>query len=95
MAREPRPHDLLTWYIDAGADEAIGDRPKNRFTETEDKKPAAARAAPMPPPAAGAFDIAAACRTFDELVAAIEAFDGCAPKDTATNHVIYDGNTKA
>ncbi len=103
MAREPRPHDLLTWYIDAGADEAIGDRPRNRFTETERERPPAptpetpppARAAPMPPPAAGAFDIAAACQTFDELVAAIEAFDGCALKDTATNTVIYDGNPKA
>ncbi len=102
MAREPRPHDLLTWYIDAGADEAIGDQPKDRFTEPEGKTPPApqakappARAASMPPAAAGAFEIAAGCQTLDELVTAIEAFDGCALKDTATNTVIYDGNPNA
>ncbi len=39
MARKPRPLDLLDWYIEAGADEAIGEAPRNRFEEPEPKRP--------------------------------------------------------
>ena len=55
----------------------------------------AARKTPLTPIAAGAAEIAAACRTLDELVEAINAFDGCALKETAANTVIRDGNPKA
>ncbi len=108
MARKPRPLDLLEWYIESGADEAIGEAPRNRFEDSAAEErapppapPAAApalppkRAAAMPPAARSALEIAASCGTIDELVAAIRAFDGCALKETATNTVIYDGNPGA
>jgi DNA polymerase len=112
MLGEQRPLDLLSWQIESGADEAIGDEPKNRFVETApdtalpQPPPARAVAAASPPtvatpralaiPAArSAQEIAAACATVDELVAAINAFDGCALKETATNTVVYDGSTEA
>jgi uracil-DNA glycosylase family 4 len=40
----------------------------------------------------GARRLAEAARTIDELRAAVEAFDGCALKKTATNTVFGDGN---
>ena len=108
MARKPRPLDLLEWYIESGADEAIGEAPRNRFEDSAEEErapppapPAAApapppkRAAAIPPAARSALEIAASCGTIDELVAAIRAFDGCALKETATNTVIYDGNPEA
>ena len=110
MAPEMRPLDLLDWYIEAGADEAIGETPRNRFDEAAVKKrptpappppPAvppravSPRAAALAPAAGTAREIASACRTIEELVAAIRAFDGCALKETATNTVIYDGNPAA
>ena len=120
MASEAQPLELLKWYVEAGADEAIGDAPVDRFDESR-----AAEAKPAPPPVetkaietkavetkaapargraaapAAANTVhdaahqAAACQTLDELVAAIQAFDGCALKETATNTVIHDGNPKA
>ena len=63
-----------------------------------------APAEPAPPPAPllapgdaswSAHEIAAACTTLDQLVAAVRAFDGCALKRTATNTVIGDGNPAA
>ena len=65
---------------------------------------AAAPQEPAPPPAPllspgdatwSAHEIAAACTTLDQLVAAVRAFDGCALKRTATNTVIGDGNPAA
>src|ERR1700761_6383240 len=38
---------LLAWYVAAGADEAIGDEPVDRFAEAE-RRQAAARAAAVP-----------------------------------------------
>ncbi len=121
MTREARPLELLKWYVEAGADEAIGDAPVDRFAESRAPEPRApeprapeppvetkaveTKAAPAgvrtaAPPAANAVhgtahEVAAACQTLDELVAAIQAFDGCALKETATNTVIHDGNPKA
>ncbi len=42
--------------------------------------------------AASARDIAAACKTLEELRAAIAAFEGCPLKKTAMNTVFADGN---
>ena len=65
---------------------------------------AAAPQEPAPPPAPlltpgdatwSAHEIAAACTSLDQLVAAVRAFDGCALKRTATNTVIGDGNPAA
>ena len=57
----------------------------------------AAPPAPLPPGDAtwSAQEIAAACTSLDQLVAAVRAFDGCALKRTATNTVIGDGNPAA
>ncbi len=113
MTREAQPLELLKWFVEAGADEAIGDAPVDRFAQSRTLEPRAPvsrapepKPAPSPvetmaaPPAAptvqgDAHQAAAACQTLDELVAAIQAFDGCALKETATNTVIHDGNPKA
>ena len=42
-----------------------------------------------------AQEIANACTSLDQLVAAVRAFEGCALKRTATNTVIGDGNSQA
>ena len=106
MTGAPHRSALLKWYIEAGADEAIGDSPRDRFAQppTPASKPEPppprpairpARKAPPSPIAASAAEIAAACRTLDELDDAIRAFEGCALKDTAANTVIRDGNPEA
>lgn len=45
--------------------------------------------------AEGARAIAAACKTLDELRAALESFEGCPLRYTAKNLVFADGNPKA
>lgn len=113
MADTPTPIELLKLYVDAGADEAIGEAPHDRFAEAvappppapapapaPDIKPAApspatAKRSPAPPAAGNAQEIAQACTSLDALYAAIEAFDGCSLKETATNTVIRDGNPEA
>ena len=70
---------------------------------TASPPPAAAPAPPLPaasllPPGDATWsaqEIAAACTSLDQLVAAVRAFDGCALKRTATNTVIGDGNPEA
>jgi uracil-DNA glycosylase len=49
----------------------------------------------VPMRAGGASEIAARCKTLDELKAAVEAFDGCALKVTAKNTVFADGHPDA
>ena len=62
--------------------------------------PAPVRRAPPPLSSsdaalASARDMARAANSLDELRAALEAFEGCALKHTATNLVFADGNPKA
>lgn len=106
MADNPSPIELLKFYVDAGADEAIGEAPHDRFAKTvapapapETKPPApppvAVKRSPAPPAAGNAHDIAQTCASLDVLYAAIGAFDGCALKETASNTVIHDGNPAA
>lgn len=68
--------------------------------------PGAASASPSPPPSLPApptreravhtaADLAGRAHTLEELRAALEAFDGCALKHTATNLVFADGNAEA
>jgi uracil-DNA glycosylase len=112
----------LRWLIEAGADEAIGDVPVNRFAAAKPAAvaPAERRTAPAAPAAAAsrppvrpvesvpspavsrgassieaAREIAERCQTLDELREALDAFDGCALKSTATNLVFSDGNPDA
>lgn len=117
--------DALKWQIEAGADEAIAERPMNRLAPPapaaargglaeaasaparprSPEGPAPARPAAAPRPAAPlasanetqseAQRIAAAATTIEEIRAALESFDGCPLKATATNLCLYDGNPAA
>ena len=95
------PLSTLTWLIEAGADETMGEMPVNRLVArapiaAPTAKPAVARAAPVAAPAGdeigSAMEIAARCNSLPELKAALEAFEGCALKRQATNTVFADGN---
>ncbi len=95
----------LAWQVEAGADEAIGDAPVNRYElAAEAPKPVAARPAANPvaaEPMAGADPVATAraaaaqAQTLDDLRAAIAGFDLCELKKGARNTVFADGNPKA
>lgn len=92
--------DALAWLVEAGADEAIEDVPVNRFeAKTPADKPAKATPTPISAAQSGdaaeAADIANRCQSLDELRKALEDFDGCGLKKTATNLVFSDGNPKA
>ncbi len=104
---------LLEFYLEAGVDETIGERPVDRYQARPSPPPAvvAAPAAPsaaLPSPAAvpppppggdtavkGAYALAKAAGSVDELRRALETFDGCPLKKTATNLVFGDGNPQA
>ncbi len=90
----------LAWEVEAGADEAIGDSPVNRYDlKVEAPRPVAATA--PAPQAVGADPVtvaeaaAAGARTLDGLRDAIAAFDLCDLKKGARNTVFSDGNPKA
>ncbi len=128
---EPAPLAALAWLVEAGADEAIGDAPVNRFVERKldppleggSKNSSAAKnssgrgdglrndPSPKTPSAsstlpqgegkknaiegdgiATAQSLAGAANSLAALKAALESFDGCALKRTATNTVFADGN---
>lgn len=108
---EPDLHRMaavLRWYADHGVDEAIGDEPINRFESIDNESATAGTVAspkpaespsPPPPPAtqavAGAREHAQSATTIELLQKAIESFDGCALKRTATTTCVYDGNPAA
>jgi len=94
----------LNWLVEAGADEAIGDAPVNRLAAkapiqlgaSNVPRAAVPARAPAPPEPAGdtigsAIAAAASANSLAELQAALEAFDGCGLKRTATNTVFADG----
>jgi uracil-DNA glycosylase len=93
----------LNWLVEAGADEALAEQPVNRLVAKTAAPPSPAptlRSAPARAPAplsldgdtiGGAMAAAAAATSLAELQAALEAFDGCALKRTATNTVFADG----
>lgn len=92
----------LAWQVELGADEAIGDVPVDRMAVAAAQKPVEPATAPAPDhgdpadqAARGAREIAAACKSLDELQAAVEAFDGCALKRGAKNTVFSDGSAAA
>ncbi len=85
-----------------GADEALLDAPQDRRGATPaippaTLSPATPPARPSPRPAAlpggpaEAARAAAACRSLDELKAALDGFTGCALRDTATQLVFAEG----
>ena len=89
------------------ATEAVAREPVPQAVPQSEPQPAtAAPKEPLPtaPPAPllppgdatwSAQEIASACTSLDQLVAAVRAFEGCALKRTATNTVIGDGNPAA
>jgi uracil-DNA glycosylase len=96
----------LQWLLEAGAGDAIGEAPVNRLAATPPPPaPAPDRTAPARPAmpsrpvslpldgdAIGSAQAAAAgAGSLEELKAALESFDGCALKRTATNTVFADG----
>lgn len=96
----------LEWQVEMGADESIADQPVDRFAAKPESKPekpalpATTQARPKPAADAplGAADavadgrkMAASCDSLASLRDALEAFDGCALKQTATNLVFGDG----
>lgn len=99
------PLAALRFLVEAGADEAIGESPVDRYAALPAARPAAARAVPAPraptlpalPTAAtqSARALAAAARSVTELAEAVAAFEGCPLKRTATNLVFADGNPEA
>jgi uracil-DNA glycosylase family 4 len=106
MSDMQSPTDLLRWYVAMGADEAVADAPIDRFASaasleaiampapfpSRSRAPAAAiAAAPSSAIAASASRLAAAAHDLAALAAAVQAFDGCALKRTATNTVFADG----
>ena len=106
MADRTQLLQTLDWQLAAGADEAIGAAPVDRYA-TPASSPArpmepAAKPAPFaqmpvasPAPAKHAGEdaarLAAAAGSLEDLYAAIAVFDGCALKVTAKNTVISDG----
>jgi DNA polymerase len=113
-------YSALKWQVEAGADEAIGETPVDRFAEApltappakaREAKPqsappprattAATPAKPAAPPSAAdpasqdAKAIAATAKTLEDIRAALDSFEGCPLKRTATNLVYFDGNPDA
>src|SRR6185312_1312224 len=126
MAEAPDPLSALAWLVEAGADEAVGDVPADRFQAKAPKtsnpplergsknpkdfsgrstgptfnSPSPKPASQIPPLPQGeggdsigdAIALARASNSLAELKAALEGFDGCALKRSATNTVFADGN---
>jgi DNA polymerase len=94
----------LNWLVEAGADEAIAEEPLNRLAQKPPVAPMPSGHAPARPPAVpaafgdtigGAQAAASAATSLAQLKAALEAFEGCALKRTATNTVFADGVEQA
>ncbi len=98
----------LSWLAEMGADELIGEEPVNRLTAAA--RPAAARPAPaasLSPPrapeaapsgmagASSGGSSATACMSLADIEAALETFEACPLKKTATRLCFADGNPAA
>ncbi|MBT5109591.1 MAG: uracil-DNA glycosylase [Rhodospirillaceae bacterium] len=114
MLSDPLPPlEALRWSVDAGADEAIGDAPINRYAQEAPAPPSFApeparadaqattpstttpSAAAISPLAQDSRRIAQSADSLESLRAALETFDGCPLKKTATNLVFGDGEPNA
>ncbi len=96
------PHEAaeaLRWLAEMGAEEIIGEEPVNRLAAPAPQKqdaaamPARAEAPRVPAPAVPSQ--AAACNSLAEIAAALDAFDACPLKKTATSLCFADGNPEA
>ena len=102
---------VLRWYLDAGVDEAIGERSVDRYARPTapalPRPPVTNRSAVAPPPTtataesapstdrATAAQLAGACESLDALKEVLEKYDGCALKRTCQRTVFADGNPAA
>lgn len=86
----------LAWLVEMGADEVILEAAQDRFAAPP-PKPAAAPLAPAAAPKSPALSAspADACNSLEDLVAALNSFDACPLKKTATQLVFADGNRQA
>lgn len=89
----------LAWQAEAGLDFALGETPVDRFAPAAPEAGQASAAgmsdaARFPTPAPGVHP-ARAARSLEELAAALDAFEGCALKTTATQLVFSDGTPGA
>ena len=104
------PHEAaeaLRWLAEMGADEITGEEPVNRLAPAATRQAAAGTQLPQPvlPAAAPAqarpatgvqgASPAVACTSLAELAAALETFDACPLKKTATRLCFADGNPQA
>src|SRR5438045_4782396 len=100
---------LLRWYVEMGADEAIGVEPEDRLAlprampapirgQSPRPVPAAAPPAltePLGEAAQSARRLASGADSVEALAALVAGFEGCPLKRTATNTVFIDGNPAA
>ena len=100
--------EALHWHIAIGAEEAIGDEPRNHLAAAvrrpadppagaavaseEPGKPPARAAAAAMKLAASTQELAAGAGTLEQLRDVIASYDGLDVKHTATNMVFADGN---
>jgi DNA polymerase len=97
------PHEAaeaLRWLAEMGADEIIGEEPVNRLAAPAPRPQPAAAAprrpeAPRVPAAAGVPSQASACKSLQEIAEALEGFESCPLKKTATRLCFADGNPAA
>ncbi len=113
--------EILTWYRDAGVDEAVSNHSTDFFAKTEDSAATARAEKATPSPKAplarksltpvrapqassvlaasetenDAKSLAQSAATLEDLKAALEQFDGCGLKATATRLVFGDGDANA
>jgi DNA polymerase len=103
MEERARLAELLRWYVEIGADEAIGEVPIDRLAppasaplRRESSLPAPTVIGAPPPASVGdAKELAAAASDLAALEAAVRGFEGCALKHTAMSTVFADGNPAA
>ena len=107
QAMESAPRDRYREAAALASTAAVAREPVPQAAAQDEPRPAMAAprdpalpapSAPLLPPGDATWsaqEIAAACTSLEQLVAAVRAFDGCALKRTATNTVIGDGNPQA
>ncbi len=96
---------LLSWYLEMDVDEAVADEPVDRFVERkpavrplqhrETRRPAARVTSQRRDTGATAQQRAASASTLEELIQAINNFDDCTLKKTATTTCVADGNPRS
>jgi DNA polymerase len=103
--------DVLAFYAEAGVDALLGEAPVDRFADDTPAPQRSASIPPRAPEIKSAPPVVAPpvpdvavmaareavkdIRTLDELRAALDRFEGCALRATATRLVFADGNPQA